>query len=276
MEKYLISFDLDGTLLNKKEKIPFFAKLAIGRLLKNGHHIIINTGRSLQGTIQYIKELKLFNYPFICNNGGTIYYINRKLEVSNCIYNKLNTKKMNAFLDSLKKDLIFTTLHGLKDKYYFHPNEVPSFFNVKGEDNKYTEIANFNITHPIVMVSFSVKKIQKTKVDKILEKYKKDFSILYWGDDDKYSYYDIHAINTSKGDTMIKLADMLKIKHENIIAYGDEINDVSMLKKAQYGFFVKSKPSIKLAPQYQITITKKDSNALGAINHLYKNFKKLF
>ena len=64
----------------------------------------------------------------------------------------------------------------------------------------------------------------KQKIDKLLEKEKK-FEAFYWGDDDIYSYYDVVAPKTNKGYVMLEVADILKVKRENTIAYGAEIND---------------------------------------------------
>ena len=56
----------------------------------------------------------------------------------------------------------------------------------------------------------------------------------------------------------------------------DEINDISMLQMAKYGYFVLAKTSLKLKETYDFPITKKESDKLGAIAHLYKNHKYLF
>ena len=125
------------------------------------------------------------------------------------------------------------------------------------------------------MFTFSVKKEFKSTIDKVLDKETK-FEAFYWGDDDKYSYYDVIAPKTSKGYAMLDVAKMLKVKTENTIAYGDEINDISMLQMARYGYFVLAKTSLKLKETYDFPITKKESDKLGAITHLYKNHKYLF
>ena len=275
MEKYLVSFDLDGTLLNKKEKIPFFAKLAISRLLKNKHEVLLNTGRSIGGVIPFLKELNLYNYPISCNNGACIYYINRKSEITKTIYKEVPLKITNSFLNKHKNILDFVVIFALKDKYYYKPEAVPDFLKNKNDKSTIHNIEEFNINEPIIMFTFSVKKELKQIIDKLLEKEKK-FDAFYWGDDDTYSYYDVAAPKTSKGYVMLEVADILKVKRENTIAYGDEINDISMLQMAKYGYFVLAKTSLKLKEKYDFPITKKESDKLGAIAHLYKNHKYLF
>ena len=275
MEKYLISFDLDGTLLNKKEKIPFLTRLAISKLLKNKHEVVLNTGRSIGGVIPFIKELNLYNYPIICNNGACIYYLNRKNEIIKTIHKEIPSKIVNLLLNKYKNLFNFVVVFTLEEKYYYKPDSVPSFFQNKCDQKPFHNIENFNIEDTIIMFSFSVKKELKSKIEKIFEKENK-LELFYWGDEEENSYYDVVAPKTSKGYAMLEVAKMLKVKTENTIAYGDEVNDISMLQMAKHGYFVLNKTSLKLKEKHDFPITKKDSNKQGAISHLYKNHKYLF
>ena len=161
MEKYLVSFDLDGTLLNKKEKVPFLAKLAIARLLKNKHEVLLNTGRSIGGVIPFVKALNLYNYPISCNNGACIYYLNRKGEITKTIYKEVPTKLVNSFLNKNKNLFDFVVIFGLKDKYYYKPESVPFFLNNKNDKSIVHTIDDFNVNEPVIMFTFSVKKNPK-------------------------------------------------------------------------------------------------------------------
>ena len=46
MEKQLIFFDIDGTLLDDDKKLPESTKYAVQRLKELGHEVAIATGRS--------------------------------------------------------------------------------------------------------------------------------------------------------------------------------------------------------------------------------------
>ena len=185
------------------------------------------------------------------------------------------TKLVNSFLNKNKKLFDFVVIFSLKDKYYYKPESVPFFLNNKNDKSIIHTIDDFNVNEPVIMFTFSVKKESKATIDKLIAKENK-FEAFYWGDDDKYSYYDVIAPKTSKGYAMLEVAKLLKVKPENTIAYGDEINDISMLQMAKHGYFVLAKTSLKLKEKYDFPITKKESDKLGAIAHLYKNHKYLF
>ena len=60
MEKFLISVDLDDTLLTQEKTITDESVAYIQELERKGHHFIINTGRPHQGAVEYLKRLKDF------------------------------------------------------------------------------------------------------------------------------------------------------------------------------------------------------------------------
>ena len=60
MEKYLISVDLDDTLLTSEKQITQESIEYIRHLVSLGHHFIINTGRPFQGALRFLKTLLQF------------------------------------------------------------------------------------------------------------------------------------------------------------------------------------------------------------------------
>ena len=277
MNKHLICFDLDGTILNKDEKISFLTSHIISVLFKKGHYVVLNTGRPLKAVIPYIEKLNMFNYPIICNNGGCIFYVNRENRITKTIYEKFDLKLVNSFLDSCKSMLVYAAIYCLDKRYHYNENNVPSFLYHSLDDSQIIAINNFKIQEDIFMISLAVKKEDRTLFENLLSKGRnKEMTSLYWGDDENYSYFDLQAPNTNKGFTMLKLADILKINKEYIIAYGDEINDISMLTYAKNGYLVLGEKSKELSEKYNVQVTKKDNNHDGVIWHLFENHKELF
>ena len=72
MEKYLIALDMDGTLLNKSHVISKTTSDYFKQLEKDGHIIVIASGRPVRGIMNFYKELEL-DTPIICYNGAYIY-----------------------------------------------------------------------------------------------------------------------------------------------------------------------------------------------------------
>ena len=75
---------------------------------------------------------------------------------------------------------------------------------------------------------------------------------------------------------MLSLAKSLNIDEDNIIAFGDEINDISMLQMATYGYLMPNERSKELSEKYNLPIIKKDRDHDGPIWHLLEKHKDLF
>ena len=69
---YLIAFDMDGTLLNEKKTISLRTKNYLRKLTKQGHKIILASGRPSRSMLSYYEELGL-STPLICYNGAHVY-----------------------------------------------------------------------------------------------------------------------------------------------------------------------------------------------------------
>ena len=72
VKPYIIALDMDGTLLNSKKEISFKTALYLKKLSKQGHKIIISSGRPKRSIERYYNQLKL-NTPVIGYNGELIY-----------------------------------------------------------------------------------------------------------------------------------------------------------------------------------------------------------
>jgi HAD superfamily hydrolase (TIGR01484 family) len=71
MKKYLISLDLDGTLLYEWETISKPTLNYIEFLKKQGHQFVIATGRPYRSSVEFHSLLSL-DTPLINYNGGLV------------------------------------------------------------------------------------------------------------------------------------------------------------------------------------------------------------
>jgi len=71
MEKYLIVLDLDGTLLYDWKTLKEDTKDYLLELSKEGHKLVIATGRPFRSSERYYKMLEL-DTPIINYNGGLV------------------------------------------------------------------------------------------------------------------------------------------------------------------------------------------------------------
>ncbi|WP_354958549.1 Cof-type HAD-IIB family hydrolase [Bacillus sp. CECT 9360] len=77
-----IASDMDGTLLNKEQKVSMENKEAIERAQKEGVEVIIATGRSYQEARYALDEANI-ECPVICVNGAVVYTKDGAIAASN-------------------------------------------------------------------------------------------------------------------------------------------------------------------------------------------------
>lgn len=270
MEKYLIISDLDGTLLNNKRKISFKTKLYIKKLTKAGHYFIIASGRPFQGCIHFYNQLKL-NTPLICDNGGSIHF---PFDHSKDIYTSI---PLDLFLDLIKE--INPYIHAAMSSnfdtiHFYNSKDVPFFVKHFEKPRKILE-GNFLdiIKIPPINPSFYIKKEKTKEVLKILnkEKYSSIIEIRYWKGKENMDTIELFNKYASKGYALDKLKELLNIKHENDLAFGDELNDLEMLQHAYNSVaMINGNEEIKKFAKY---ISNKPNNKNGVIHFIRKFLK---
>ena len=90
MEKQLIFFDIDGTLLDDDKKLPESTKYAVQRLKELGHEVAIATGRSPHMFRELREELEIDTYVSL--NGQ--YVVHKETPV---FTNPLDQDELTAF-----------------------------------------------------------------------------------------------------------------------------------------------------------------------------------
>lgn len=81
MNYKLLAFDLDGTFLDSKKRVPAENIAALKAAAEQGVHIVPATGRIYAGLPQELRELPFIRY-FICINGAYVY----DAALDSCIY----------------------------------------------------------------------------------------------------------------------------------------------------------------------------------------------
>ena len=236
MNKYLIVLDLDGTLLYDFETLLPETEAFLKGLKKQGHQIVIATGRPFRSTQRFYDQLEL-DTPLINYNGGLISWpyrddfetksisINQKDIIQ--IYEANQEYIYNAFCeihDDIylieKRDDIMGLLH------YFNGAKLHlgSFKDtLKNDPNGCIIIAHKHQGHLIEEY------IKTHYSNKILAR--------NWGDQNRY-IMELYTPQTNKGEAIKYVANLLGFKRDQIIAFGDGMNDIEMIEYANIGIAV--------------------------------------
>ncbi len=276
MNKYLITSDMDNTLLKENKSISFQTRIFLRRLIKKGHHFSFNTGRPYQGTLYQFHQLKLYDEPIICNNGAAIVFLNKDDSIKNAITFPLSNELVKSFFKDAKPYLKCAFASSLNHIYLYNRNFVPCFII---HDTKQVQVFEGDldsiIEDDILALEFYVKEDCIDQFNELLNSlfYKDKFFMIFWGKfNDVYSFQ-FQSLDSSKGKAMLYLADYYQIPHSNTIAFGDNLNDNDMIEAAGIGVaMVNAKEKTKEITSY---ITTHDYNHHGVVKFLKNFFKNL-
>lgn len=202
----MIVFDLDGTLLNNEELIPSTTINLIKKLKENGIIIVVASGRTLFET-EIVPELfNIINYA-ITSDGSNLLDVENRIT----LYNKVLTNKdLNE---------IFNLVQDEKVSFTFYTNE--------GEFD--TLPVNAEITK-LKLHFENTDLIQKYRSLINNKESYKAISMTHYDTDEQWLA--INPLNSDKGFGIKILKELLNIKKENVVTFGDRNNDISSFKES--------------------------------------------
>lgn len=270
MYKMMVS-DLDETLLNDDGTINMVNVVAIKKAIANGFKFVPNTGRSFLSVQPLLAQLELLN----CSAQYVISY-NGAAIIENAGNQVVNTRGLEFTLAQaiLTAGLIDTTI----DAHIYTLDQV-YIYNISVNDREY--MAQRNVTyHQLEQPNINflsdqkiMKVIFETSNDSLRQAIK-DTVCRHVRDQVEVTfsskrYVEFNKKGTNKGYATTKLAEILNIDMCEVIAIGDNSNDIAMIKTAGLGIAVANAiNSVKVCAQI---ITEKTNNE-GAVAEILNKF----
>lgn len=262
----LILCDLDGSLLDSNKRIDSDIIDVIEKLKTKGIKFSIVSGRNNFAIKEIVDELNI-DYPYICNNGAIIYKNDRAIHI-NAIKND-DLREIIDLLYEYNMDFVFDT----KDKVICHRlntnnNELTVYINRLAKHFDF--VFDFNRQE-----LYDLEPLKITLIDDDINRIKEIQAII----NQKYtntkcnqsedSIFVISDINNNKGQGISWLAQYLNISLKDIMVFGDNYNDKTMLEKAGYGILMQNaNEDLKVTAKY---ITKYDNNHHGISRFIKEN-----
>lgn len=266
MYNYLVLCDLDDTLLTSDKLIKDESINFIRNYIDSNNLFILCTGRPYQACINYYNEISK-KVPLICDNGCSIYLSNNEsifididISLVKEIFIKLKNKYDSSLLVTSKKITYSYNYNNVPD--YLKHNELNDIRNI---DGIIEDIISIN---PLI-INIWLKEEYLNDILRIKEEYKDLLDITIWDLYDSKYGIEIRNIKGTKGNALKILKEKYNIKDDHTIAFGDQKNDLSMLKEAYLGVaMINSNKEIKKEVKY---VTKYDNNSNGVIKYLKDN-----
>ncbi|MER0122957.1 Cof-type HAD-IIB family hydrolase [Streptococcus sp. ZJ93] len=239
MKKKMIALDLDGTLLNKQSQLSTYTIDTIRKVQEAGHTVIIATGRPYRMARQYYQELGL-STPMINFNGSLIHIPEQRWKwEKNILIDK------RYLIDFLREEERFEAdfIAGeYKNKFFITQNYLdnfsPALLGVE-QITPDTLIKPERITsdpHSILMQTRATDKY--ALADEINHYFNDELEINTWGG--PLNILETCAKGVTKASALSYLLDHYRMEAKDLIAFGDEHNDVQMLSLAGVGYAMKN------------------------------------
>ena len=255
MDKKLIALDLDGTLLNSDGIVSEATKAHLQKLKEQGHIVTIATGRILNRALVGTDGAEFANY--IVSDAGAAVFKN----------DGINKEWKEVYAQVLSKKIV-ENIASYYDKDKFMT------INICGRNNIHHYDQTVNITEflenidEIIHVSISF--INNVFVEEYLKIFTEKFSMLkveiMQDSFGEVKWLEIAQNGVEKYKGIAEVAKLEVILNENIIAFGDGLNDVNMLRKCGVGVAMKNAlPEVKEQADY---ITSRTNNENGVVEFL--------
>lgn len=266
MKKYLIALDLDGTLLNDESKLSDTTIKYIDKVVKDGHKVVIATGRAYSGMNMFYKELNL-KTPIITCNGGMINHPHDKSfktiyngidkEIIKDIFFKNDDCVIDAFFDYGKN--IYRTANNERLNWLINEEEDTVFI-----EGKMYEILDVNPSGLIVLI----KPDKHEQFENYIEKNHKQIAHRIYHKEAEGYLYELYHKDISKASALKHVLEYYNMTSKDLIAIGDGVNDIEMIEYAYVGVAMSSgKQNIIEAAKYITRCSNDEDGVIWFLDH---------
>lgn len=265
----LIVLDCDGTLLNKDKEITPFTVSILKKIASKGVRIVLASARPYYRLVPFLEKIGTnncnhytisFNGGLVKNNKGSDVLFSKKFEAE-------DIKKIVSYGKSINSNIFLYSENAIISNYndveYKKKNPDANFITTDFDYLDFSEIGIYKIVfsnQPEVTM-----KIKSTFPIDLIRKFEITSSIPY--------FIEFVPKGVDKANAIEIISRKLKINRNNIIAFGDENNDIPMLKYAGFSVAMGNSPDeIKKIADY-VTNSNNEDGVAKALIFLFKLYK---
>ncbi|NPC91556.1 HAD family phosphatase [Bacillus sp. WMMC1349] len=235
----LVALDMDGTLLNAEHAISEENKQAIKEAEEKGVHVVLSTGRTLRTAREFAESLGLTSY-LITVNGS---------EIWDSSFNLVERQVLHP--DHVQM------MWGLRNQYEtnFWACSVDKVWRADFPEDIYAhEWLKFGFDIPDHHVR-----------NQVLEELKKNKELEITNSSP--TNIEVNTIGINKGAALTKVSERLGFSMKNVMAVGDSLNDIAMIKQAGLGVAMGNAQEIVKKTADWVTETNIKNGVAKAIRH---------
>ncbi|UTL73146.1 Cof-type HAD-IIB family hydrolase [Bacillus halotolerans] len=235
----LIAIDMDGTLLNDEQLISDENRNAIREAEDKGVYVVISTGRTLMTCRDLAESLKLSSF-LITANGSEIWdsnfnLVERKLLHTDHIkmmWDLRNKHNTNFWASTVNKVWRGEFPENITDHEW-----LKFGFDIEDDDIRNEVLAELRKNKELEITNSSPTNIE------------------------------VNALGINKAAALAKVSEKLGFTMENVMAMGDSLNDIAMIKEAGLGVAMGNAQDVVKETADWITDTNIEDGVAKAIRH---------
>ncbi|MDV2901035.1 pyridoxal phosphatase [Phytobacter diazotrophicus] len=237
MNYQVIALDLDGTLLTHEKKILPESIKALTDARKAGAKVVIVTGRHFVAIHPFYQALEL-DTPAICCNGALLYdYLDEKVIASD----PLRAEQASQLIDLLDSHDVHGLMYADDAMFYQEPTghiiRTSNWANSLPESQRpaFRQVKSLReAAHDVNGIwKFALTDTDIDKLQKFTSTVERELSLACeWSWHDQV---DIAQAGSSKGKRLEQWVESQGLSMNQVIAFGDNFNDLSMIKSAGLG-----------------------------------------
>ncbi|CQR24178.1 hydrolase [Streptococcus varani] len=244
----MVATDLDGTLLNSQLELSKTNCTALENLKSRGIHVVLCTGRPFKGMQHLIDQIGLDDQDYtVSYNGSLVQSCDGKQILHQADLAPKSFARISHFFAQFGLGTHAMTMDKMYTyNYQVHPLTVRESY-----------LGNLPLTvlNPKSYVSEPIIKImavgQKEDLDKAIQLFSSAFGDLFSINKSEDFYLEIMQKGDNKAKALKLLLDELQLGQENLLAFGNNLNDLELLKFARIGVAVgNAVPALKEESDY--------------------------
>ena len=260
MDIRLIALDLDGTLLTTDKRVTKYTVGVLSRAAERGIYIVPATGRSLTGLSSKIRSLPFVRYA-ITVNGAAVWDMEQQKLIMRRAFSKEQAVELWDFISRYHtmQDACIDGIARMAPEYYnkveeFMPDE-PRRLLIRSTRKPTENLRNLVSDEKTTVEKFNLffladaeEKRQQAKTE--LEELGGLSVTSSLGNN-----LEINHADATKGRGLLSLAAYLGLSAEQLMAFGDGENDISMLQAAGLGAAMENAPKEVKAAADWVTLS---------------------
>ncbi|WP_311406386.1 Cof-type HAD-IIB family hydrolase [Liquorilactobacillus uvarum] len=267
----LVVSDVDGTILTTRQTITAKLKKTVSLINTQNIPFVLASARSPQGMYPIAKALRIQSNPLVSYNGAFTLKMNEDNIGCQLKSHPMKNDAVRRIVEIVKEQFPHISVNiYAKNTWFIEKNDIWIQLESDITKLKPTTIRFESLygdekaeIHKLLLIG-KTEKIQE--LYNYLEKVKFEGIAFYLS---KENYLEIVATNVSKETALKELAAYYQIDTKEILAIGDQFNDIPMLRLAGIGIAMGNAPAkVKKVATFVTTSNDNDGVANALINSI--------